>query len=77
MDIEKETVDIDAGKRDNGMQEKNMRRQSESFNYDPRKAFESNIEEKKAFGETTVLTSSRPLTSVLHTCQSVSINTTM
>ena len=78
MDIEKGAVDIEEGKRDKSMQEKNIRRQNESFNYDPRKAFESNnIEEKKALGETTLLTSSRPLTSVLHSCQSVSIKTTI
>ena len=77
VDIEKGAVDIKEGKRDKSMQEKNIRRQNESFDCDPRKAFESNIDEKKMLGEMTVLTSSRPLTSVLHTCQSVSINTTM
>ena len=77
MDIEKGAVDIEEGKSDKSMQEKNIRRQNESFDCDPRKAFESNIDEKKMLGEMTVLTSSRPLTSVLHTCQSVSINTTM
>ena len=77
MDIEKGAVDIEEGKSDKSMQEKNIRRQNESFNYDPRKAFGTNIEEKKAFGETTLLTSSRPLTSVLHSYQSASINTTL
>ena len=77
MDIEKAVVDIEEGKRDKSMQEKNIRRQNESFDCDPRKAFESNIDKKKMLGEMTVLTSSRPLTSVLHTCQSVIINTTM
>merc|ERR1712223_1523866 len=71
MDIEKGAVEIEEGKRDKSVQEKNIRRQNESFNCDPRKASESNIEEKKALGETTLLTSSRPLTSVLHSFQSV------
>ena len=73
MDIEKGAVDIEEGKRDKSMQEKNIRRQNEKFNYDPSKAFE----EKRVLGETTLLTSSRPLTSVLHSFQSVSIKTTI
>ena len=77
MDIEKGAVDIKEGKRDKSMQEKNIRRQNESFNCDPRKAFESNIEKKKELEKNTLLTSSRPLISVLHSCQSVSSNTTM
>ena len=44
MDIEKGAVDIEEGKRDKSMQEKNIRRQNESFDCDPRKAFESNID---------------------------------
>ena len=78
MGIEKGAVDIEERKRDKSVQEKNIRRQNESFDFDPaRNAFESNIEEKKALGETTLLTSSRPLTSVLHSFQSVSIKTTI
>ena len=77
MDIEKGAVDIEEGKRYKSMQEKNIRRQNESFNYDPRKSFESNIEKKKELEKNTLLTSSRPLISVLHSYQSASINTTI
>ena len=77
MDIEKGAVDIEEGKRDKSRQQKNIRRQNESFNYDPRKAFESNIEKKKELEKNTLLTSSRPLISVLHSYQSASINTTI